>query len=59
LQKNFKYFYKSRASFMEDVQLMRNNCYEYNSTRNPHLLPVVDGVLYVFEDQLKEVLKLV
>jgi len=39
---------------MEDLQLMRNNCYEYNCTRNPHLLPVVDGVIAIFEEQLKE-----
>lgn len=40
---------------MEDVQLMHDNCYEYNRQRNPHLLPAADFIQDAFENQFREV----
>ncbi len=40
---------------MDDVRQMRDNCYEYNRMRNPHLLPTIDLLYSTFEERLKAV----
>jgi len=37
--------YNNRQEFMTDIELMVNNCREYNTTRNPHMVPQAEAIL--------------
>jgi len=45
--------YKNRQQFLDDMQLMKSNCYTYNETRNPHLLKMVDNLFNTCQDSLR------
>jgi len=46
--------YLSRQDFLDDIKLMVDNCYSYNSTRNPHLLPMADSLYSISETAFEE-----
>ncbi|KYQ88850.1 putative protein serine/threonine kinase [Tieghemostelium lacteum] len=43
--RNRQWEYKTKTQFIDAIKLMVKNCYEYNETRNPHLLPIADKML--------------
>jgi len=46
--------YTSRQDFLDDIRLMVDNCYTYNHTRNPHLLPMADALYQIAETAFEE-----
>lgn len=49
--------YTNLELFLDDWRLMVSNCHDYNETRNPHLVPVVDNLFNMVKEELNKVLK--
>jgi hypothetical protein len=47
--------YQSVVDFVADVKLVRDNCYAYNASWNPGILPVADYIFQSVSESLKEV----
>jgi len=49
-----KLYYKDVQTFMADLELMRDNCYKYNQSRNQHLLSCVDELISALHQELEK-----
>ena len=47
--------YSSVEAMMDDINLLVDNCYEYNKNRNVHLLPIADQIKKTFEELIAAV----